>query len=199
MTITGDGNICTVCQSKMGDNDNRLFYQAPVCEECWKDLDIDDIRKGPSGDWLESVIDESGSSVLEGFMAISAQYPRDYGWNILAVINTIGETVENPQQRSMLEQSALLAGSAVLRNGSQDDPEPDPRLLSLFLVLGQFLVLSIMKRIVKDSDLRTGNILDEVRLIGWFNRKVFDMLLELDPGGDEKLEKVLAQSLSRVV
>lgn len=136
---------------------------------------------------------------MKGFLALVGQYPKHYGWNILAVMDTIGDTVKDPQQRSMLEQSAILSGAEVLRKGSDGGEEPDPRMLSLLLVLGQFLVLAMMRRIVEEKELRTNNILDETLLIGAFNRKMFDMVKEIDPGDDEKLENVLAGALSRVV
>ncbi len=190
--------ICTVCQSPL-KGEQKLFHQAPVCPTCWKELGLDSMSPDMTDEWLKSNIHQSAEDVMKGFMALTCQYPKHYGWNILAVINTIGDTVEDPQQRSILEQSAILSGAAVLRNGAEEGDEPDPRMLSLLLVLGQFLVLSVMRRIVEEKDLRTRNILDETLLIGAFNRKMFNMLKEIDPGKDEKLENVLAGALSRVV
>lgn len=188
-----------MCQTELGDNEEKNFYGAPICDPCWEQLSLDKVSAGQIDRWLKDSIDDTGREAFTGFMGIMARYPAEFGWNILALSPTIIETVEDPQQRSLLEQSAILSGACVIRNGKKQGEEPDPRLLSLFLVLGQFLVLSIMKKIVLEKGLRTGNVLDETLLIGAFNRKMFDMLAGIDPKGDRKLETVLAGVLSKVV
>jgi hypothetical protein len=198
MTVGSNGGICTVCQTELGDNEEMNFYGAPVCVTCWEQLSLGKVSTGTIDIWLKDHIDDTSREAFTGFMGIMAQYPAEFGWNILALSSTIVETIEDPQQRSMLEQSAILSGACIIRNGKKQGEEPDPKLLSLFLVLGQFLVLSIMKKIVLEKGLRTGNILDETLLIGAFNRKMFDMLAGIDPKGDKKLETVLAEVLSKV-
>ncbi|MGA1849052.1 MAG: hypothetical protein ACMUHB_06895 [Thermoplasmatota archaeon] len=189
---------CTVCRADMGSEDIHMFGKAPVCGNCNSSLGLSELDTSKKDEVLAPLLEISGLEALGPFTALSRELPGEYGWNILALMQTVGADLENHQGRSLLESSTAITGSTVLRNG-MGEGEGDPGKLTLMLVLGQVIDLSIMKNIVETMGLRTSNELDELRLIGEHTGILFKMLSSLDTGGDETREKVLSETIRAVL
>jgi len=191
--------LCTVCRKGMEKGRRMTFGRAPICRKCHDSMSLSELDTSKRDGALLPLVERSGIDALGPFTALSEDMPRDYGWNILALMQTVGADLEDHQGRSLLESATALCGSSVIRNGREEGGEGDPSKLTLMLVLGQVLDLSIMKRIVNSNGLRTSNELDELKLIGEHMGILFRMLSSIDPGGDGTKEKVLAECIRSVL
>lgn len=189
---------CTVCRKDIGPGNKFEFGGAPVCNECSDSLKLKDLDTSMQDDTLSGILDGQGENVIGEFLAIARTMPSNYGWNILAIMDSISKDLEEVQARALLESSTMICGLTVIRVG-EGEGEVDPNLLSLFLVLGQVIDLSMMRRIVLEKGLRTSNKLDELILIGEHNRSFFDLITKIDHEGDARSEFILATCLERVV
>ncbi|MGA1873125.1 MAG: hypothetical protein ACMUHY_05590 [Thermoplasmatota archaeon] len=190
--------LCTVCREEMKAEGGKEFGGAPVCDPCFDRLDLGSMDIGGKDDRLLALTEGQGQDIMGEFTALARSMPKEYGWNILAIVGNITESVEDAQASSLLESSTMLCGLSVLRLG-EGEGEVDPGLLSLFLVLGQVMDLSIMRRIVLSSGLRTSNRLDELFLIGDHNRTLFELIRNVDHGEDEQKEMILAICMEKLV
>ncbi|MGA1820597.1 MAG: hypothetical protein ACMUHU_06280 [Thermoplasmatota archaeon] len=190
--------LCTVCREEMQEGEDYEFGGAPVCINCTGNLNLRELDTGSSDELLSRISEAQGQDILGEFLALARSISPDYGWNILAIVGNISESVEDEQARSLLESSTMLSGLTVLRLG-EGEGEPDPGLLSLLLVLGQVVDLSVMRKIVLGSGLRMSNKLDELILIGEHNRVLFEMIKDIDHGGDEQKEMILSICLAKIV
>ncbi|MBN1538897.1 MAG: hypothetical protein JW939_02040 [Candidatus Thermoplasmatota archaeon] len=191
-------DLCTVCRGELKETDRLEFGGARVCNDCSARLKLEELDITGSDEKLQGITEAQGQNILGEFMALARAIPREYGWNILAIVGQITENIEDEQARSIVENSTILCGSTVIRVG-EGEGEVDPGLLSLFLVLGQVVDLSIMRSAVISGGLRMSNRLDEMILIGEHNRVLFDLLTEIDHGEDPQKELILASCLQKVV
>ncbi|MBN1389253.1 MAG: hypothetical protein JXA22_01275 [Candidatus Thermoplasmatota archaeon] len=190
--------LCTVCREQLNGPDDHGFGGAPVCNSCKARLNLEEMDTTRSDERLHDIMETQGQAVLGEFLALARTVPREYGWNILAIVGRISDDIKDERTRSMVENSTILCGLTVVRSGEGEEAV-DPGLLSLFLVLGQVIDLSIMRRVVIDGGLRMSNKLDEMILIGEHNRVLFDLLTEIDHGEDPQKELILASCLERII
>lgn len=190
--------LCTVCRGELNETDRLEFGGASVCNACTARLKLEEMDTARSDERLHGITEAQGQKILGEFMALARAIPRDYGWNILAIVGQIPDSIEDEQARSIVENSTILCGSTVLRAG-EGEGEVDPGLLSLFLVLGQVMDLSIMRRSVISGGLRMSNKLDEMILIGEHNRALFNLVTEIDHDEDPQKELILASCLQKIV
>lgn len=191
-------NSCTICRKDIEKEDENDFGGAPVCGMCTDSLKLREMDTSNTDDVLSSILEEQGSKIIGEFIAVSRSMPPDFGWNILALLENITNDVEDAQAQALLESSMIICGLTTIRRG-EGEGDVNPGLLSLLLVLGQVMDLSIMRRIVLDKGLRTSNKLDELRLIGDHNRVLFDLITNTPHQEDATKEILLASCLERVV
>jgi len=190
--------LCTVCREELKEEETYEYGGAPVCNACTQRMELRKLDTNSTDELLSSLTEAQGQDIIGEFLALARSVSRDYGWNILAIVGNISESVKDEQARSLLESSTMLCGLTVLRLG-EGDGEPDPGLLSLLLVLGQVVDLSVMRRIVLGSGLRISNKLDELILIGEHNRVFFEMIKDVDHDGDEQKEMILSLCLEKII
>jgi hypothetical protein len=189
---------CTVCRKEIARGEDHNFGGAPVCRSCADQLDLKGLDTTGSDEVLSGLLEDQGRAVLGEFTALSRSIPSDFGWNILGLLNTITDEIEDVQSQTLLESAMIICGLTAVRLG-EGEGDVDPGLLSLYLVLGQVMDLSIMRRIVLDGKLRTSNKFDELKLIGDHNRVIFDLVTEIPHGEDPTKEMLLSNCLERVV
>jgi len=194
----GSKNICTVCRKVFEHSEETLFGGAPVCSDCTNDLGLRTLDRSTEDEVLATLLDDQGRFALKDFTALARSMPSGYGWNILAILGNISKDIPEVQAQALLESSTMICGMSVIRGG-KGEGEVDPKLLSLFLVLGQVMDLSIMKKLVLTNKLRTSNKLDEMILIGEHNNVLFNMIKDVPHGNDEKKEFILTTCLGKVV
>ncbi len=190
--------FCTVCRKEIVAGDDFTFGGALICNSCTDNLKLKEMDTDVADELLGNMVDEGGKEALKDFIAIARSLPAEYGWNILAIVSNISNDIDEVQAQALLESSTMICGMTVIRLG-EGKGEVDPGLLSLFLVLGQVIDLSLMKRIVLDKGLRTSNKLDEMILVGEQNWLLFDMVLGISHDKDPKKEYILASCLERLV
>jgi len=190
--------LCTVCREELKEGETYEYGGAPVCDSCTERMDLRKLDTSSIDELLSGITEAQGQDIIGEFLALVRYISPDYGWNILAIISNISDSVEDEQARSLLESSTMLCGLTVIRLG-EGEGEPDPGILSLLLVLGQVVDLSVMRRIVLGSGLRISNKLDELILIGEHNRVFFEMIKAVDHSGDEQKEMILSLCLEKIV
>jgi hypothetical protein len=189
---------CTICRKDLEKGDEFDFGGAPVCVMCTDSLKLKELDTSGTDNVLSKIVEEQGTKIIGEFAAISRSLPSDFGWNILALLDNITSDVEDAQAQALLESSMIICGLTAIRCG-EGEGDVNPGFLSLFLVLGQVLDLSIMRRIVLDKSLRTSNKLDELKLIGEHNRVLFDLIMKTPHNEEAHKELLLASCLERVV
>jgi hypothetical protein len=190
--------LCTVCRAGMDGEGTKTFGKAPICDDCYGSMGLAEMDISMKDEELLPLVEKSGMDALGPFTALSRELPKEYGWNILALMETVGADLEDHQGRTLLESATAICGSSVIKNG-RETGEGDPAKLTLMLVLGQVLDLSIMKNIVESKDLRTSNELDELKLIGEHTGTLFTMLSSIDTKGDGTKEKVLSECIRAIL
>ena len=189
---------CTVCRRDIEKGEEFEFGGAPVCESCTENLKLRGLDTSGTDEVLSEILEDQGSRIIGEFTAISRSMPPDFGWNILALMDNITNDVEDVQSQALLESAMIICGLTAIRRG-EGEGDVNPGFLSLYLVLGQVLDLSIMRRIVLEKELRTSNKLDELILIGEHNRILFDLITETSHQEEQTKELLLASCLERVV
>lgn len=199
MTEDSDtSSSCTVCRKDIEKGDGFDFGGAPVCSMCTNSLKLKEMDTSGTDEILSGILEDQGREIIGEFIAISRSMPSDFGWNILALMENITNDVEDAQAQALLESSMIISGLSVIRTG-EGEGDVNPGFLSLLLVLGQVMDLSIMRKIVLDKGLRTSNKLDELRLIGEHNRILFDLITGTPHQEEARNELILASCLERVV
>jgi hypothetical protein len=113
---------------------------------------------------------------------------REVGWKLLALARFIGAQVEERASKALMESALILMGSSIIRLGKEKSGDLSEKEASLFLVLGQYLDLSIMGRITADQGLKENNKLHDLVLSEDHDHILFGMLKNLNH--DENPEKM---------
>ncbi len=193
-----DPVLCTICRLELKGKKYHLFGGAPICDPCYGSMELDELDHSRVDEALKDLVDGTGLETLGYLTSLAEQMPQSSGWNMLAMIEEIGKDLEEEQGRRLVTASTMICGNMVVRMG-KGSGEPEPTRLTLMLILGQVIDLSIMKRIVLDRDLRTSHRLDELRLIGEHQKVIFDLISSLDPEKDPFRENVMANCLTNIL
>mgnify|MGYP006283905219 CR=1 FL=1 len=183
---------CSICGGDTSKDDLESVMGLPVCSSCRDDMGLGQISPEESDPRLNDLLEKRGQRILPLATPLMGSKSREVGWKLLAMAPFIGEQVEEGSRKALMESALILMGSSIIRLGKGQPGELSEKEASLFLVLGQYLDLSIMGKITADLGLKENNKLHDMILAEDHDHILFGLLRDLDHGEDpEKMTTIL--------
>ena len=100
-----------------------------------------------------------------------------------------------------MESALVVMGTSIIRSGKEieEGAADEEKLISLLLIIGQYLDLSVMGRISRDQDLDPGSYLDEIIMVFEHDIILFRMLKGLEHGDDPERKTTIARAMKLYV
>lgn len=180
MGIRVPGIKCGACGGKLENERSEQFCGVPVCQDCHKALGLGTLVNMSVPPPLSDLIDAGGKEAASGLGALASRMPRGEGWKLLSNVHGMTMTLKDQPSRELLRGSLILVGSTVIGSGTElSGGEIGTRALTLSLVLGEVVCLSIMRRISKEAGLTSTGRLDDVLITARFRSQLTDVLYGL--------------------
>lgn len=197
--MAGEEKDCSICAKKEVATED--FVGIPICPDCTAQLGLDEIEPAGQDEELAGMLDPKGLAILEKVTALVRRSPVEFGWKVLSLAPFIGEQVDDRTRKAIMESALVIIGASIVKNGQDEGEieEYEEKLISLFLILGQYLDLSIMGRISKDEDLSPESYLDEIIMVFEHDTKIFNFLRSLDHGSDPEKKTIVARAMKLCV
>jgi hypothetical protein len=193
-------NICSVCMKELSDDRGFQFLGMSVCSHCDSLLSLSELESVEPDEILFGMMDEKGGSILGTVTSLLTRTPRSTGWKVLGMAPFIGDQIKEIAQRALMESSLILMGCSIIRLGTEDDREEvSQEMITLLLVMGQYLDLSVMGKISTQRNLHQGNKLEEIILVEEHNHLLFSLLKQIDHSNDPEKKTTIARAMSMLV
>lgn len=190
------GTKCGACGSAPEDGRISLFSGVPVCNNCRKELGLSTLGHGNVPPFIPDLIGEDGHDAASGLGSLTSRMPMDQGWKLLSNIHGMTLSIKDPPSKELLRGSLVLVGASVIMSGNPGGGEElDIKDLTLSLVLGEVLCLSMMKRISRENDLTSSGRLDDVLITALFRSRLSGILLSMRPKAVPDHENELASAV----
>jgi len=192
----GPQTRCGACGEEHPTGGRRTFFGVLVCDSCHDRLDLDGLENRDAPGFLTGIMAPDGRDAAIGLGALASRMPKDEGWKLLANIHGMTGPMNDPSAKELLRGSLILVAATIIGSGADGNDVPmDLRALTLSLVLGEVLCLSIMKRISNDNGLRSAGRLDDVLITALFRSELLSVLLLLRPAAQSGHESELASAV----
>jgi len=135
---------------------------------------------------------KDGRVAAEGLSYIASRQSKAEGWRLLSHIHGMTMALKDHTSRELLRGSLILVGTNIIGSGTGPEGQPmDTKTLTLSLVLGEVLCLSMMRRTANELGLTSSGRLDDVLVNARFRAQLSDVLLGLRtfavPGHENEL------------
>jgi len=196
--MNGIDKKCSLCGAGEDEEAPEEFLGIPVCGKCFTDLELGSVEPVDGDPVLTTILDEKGTLLLGEITALMRRTRRELGWKLLSVAPYISDQVEDPVHRSMMESGLIITGSSIIRMGTEegDGSDEDERFITLFLILGQYLDISILGRITRDEGLDAENMLDGIVLSRLHDHILFGLLRSIEVEASSEEETVIINSMN---
>ncbi len=197
--MPGEEIVCSVCAGKNTEGNDYLGI--PVCDDCIDKLKLKELSDSEKDDALAEVVDQKGDAILGSITALIRRSPVSLGWKVLSLAPFIGEQVEDGSRRTIMESAMVIFGSSIVRAGYDGplDGMEEEKLISLYLILGQYLDLSIMGNVSQNQGLNPESYMDEIIMVYEHDSILFNMLREMDFGDDPERMTIVARAMKLYV
>lgn len=187
---------CGACGSAPENGKMDPFCGVPVCNSCRETLGLSSLGRRNVPSFLSDLIENSGSEAASGLVSLSSRLPKVDGWDLFSNIHGMTLSLKDQTSKELLRGSLIMVGATIIMSGSQGEGERiDTKALTLSLVLGEVLCLSMMKRISRDNGLTSSSRLDDVLITAMFRSRLSNILLYLRPKASPEHDKELASAV----
>ncbi|MCU0798916.1 MAG: hypothetical protein MUC62_04515 [Candidatus Thermoplasmatota archaeon] len=194
------GTKCGACGSAPEKGRISSFCGVPVCSSCSEALDLGSLGPQIVPTYISDLISKEGNEAASGLVSLASRMPRDEGWKLLSNIHGMTLSIKDPPSKELLRGSLILVGASVIFSGTPDEgPALDIKALTLALVLGEVLCLSMMKRISRENALTSSGRLDDVLITAFFRSDLSKFLLSLRQSAVGVHENELASAVWTLV
>lgn len=192
-----DPNIkCGACGLAPENGKMDPFCGVPVCNSCRETLGLSSLGHRNVPSFLSDLIENSGTEAAYGLESLSSRMPKGDGWDLFSNIHGMTLSLKDQTSKELLRGSLILVGATIIMSGSQGERgKMDIKALTLSLVLGEVLCLSIMKRISRDNGLTSSGRLDDVLITAMFRSRLSGILLDLRPIASPEHDNELASAV----
>ena len=194
-------NRCSICSEEMIPATKMDFIGIGICQDCHSSLSLDEIGPLKPFDYLAVILDQKGLDILGKVTSLISRTPKETGWKVLGMAPFIGDQVTDPAQRGIMESALIIMGSSMIRSGNddQENEEITNKLVTLLLVIGQYLDLSVMGDLSSKLGLDQGNRIHEFILVEEHNHRLFSLLREIEHLEDPEKMTIIARAMSMLV
>ena len=197
--MAGEEKDCSICAKRSAVVED--FIGIPICTECYGTLDLDDLQDTDPDPELSTLLDPKGKLILGRVTSIIRSCDGEFGWKVLSLALFIGEQLEDRSRRTMMESALVLMGSAIIGSGEGSGKEniDEEKMISLLLIIGQYLDLSMMGKIANDEKLDPESYLDEIIMVFGHDVAMFNLLKALDHGNEPEKMTIVARAMKLFV
>jgi hypothetical protein len=183
--MEGKGS-CSICAEETPIENLSTRMGLPMCRGCIADIGIDSIEEMASDPILDEILEEKGKNLLPTITSLLCSRTREEGWKLLSMAPFIAQQVEDQSRKTLMECALVLMGSSLIRMGRNEQDSLSEKDATFFLVIGQYLDLSIMGKIIQDLRLDQGKIIDGMILGEAHDHLLFSLLSKLDHEDDDE-------------
>jgi hypothetical protein len=190
---------CPICAMEMKEIHD--FIGIEVCVDCSGSLGLEDLEGSELDEKYSSIFGPKGHSILPKVSSLVKKTPKGVGWKVLSLAPFIGEQVEDPNRSGLMESALILMGSMIIDNGTIESGKDiqEEKMISLILIIGQYLDLSSMGKISVDNDLDQEGYLDEMILLFEHDMILYKLLKGLDHEDDMEKKTMIARAMKLLV